>query len=361
LPANDRRHFLKTVTAAAVAAAVPSSVVAAEPEPLPTPRRRPRRDRPTRNGIWVPAAVEHTSEEWARLFDRMRVAGVDGVLLQVFDGRHVYWDSGSLPVQSERLKALVPFAKDAGLEVHAWIDTLSCAVPAVIDAHPEWLTRNHAGAASPEPLLDPAIPEVRAFVKAMVREVAAVPDVAGVHLDALRYPAADYGYTDYGRAEFRKAYGVDPRAIADDALQQKWTQYRLDALVALVNEDLATAAHAAERVLTATVLADIESARATALQDWRRFKLNAFFPLFDERQSADPESIRACAQEAAASVTVPVCAGLSVANLAFPHVAKAVRAALDAGASGVALRSLDAMTEDRWMGMQVVVIGQRPD
>ena len=44
-----------------------------------------------------------------------------------------------------------------------------------------------------------------------------------------------------------------------------------------------------------------------------------------------------------------------------PDLARAVRAALDGGASGISLHSLDAMTEEKWMGLQIVVAGQRPD
>src|SRR5207244_6506563 len=118
-----KRTFLKYVAAGALNAAVPR-VLAQEP-PHPPVRRR---HRPTRNGIWIPADVDHTLDEWKRHFDRMRVAGIDGILPQVYDGRHAYWDSARLPVKVDRLATIVPLAKEAGLEVHAWMKTMPCVV-----------------------------------------------------------------------------------------------------------------------------------------------------------------------------------------------------------------------------------------
>jgi hypothetical protein len=376
--AVDKRTFLKSAAAvvlnaaAAVAlnAPVAANVLAADDTPVRPSRRR--RDRPTRNGIWIPANIDHTPDEWSRLFDRMVVAGIDGILPQVYDGRYAYFDSPTLPVKADRLKTIAPLAKEAGLEVHAWMQTLPCRIEDIQTKHPEWYTMNAKGERALS--LEPAHPEARAFVKGIVAEVAAIPGLAGVHLDAAQYPDAEYGYSEHNRAAFKQAQGIDPVEVADDAHRQTWTQYRLDALTEMVNDHLAPAAHAAERALTASVLPSPTLARERGLQDWPSWKLNAFFPLFSaygdgaplaregrEGQGEGETWIRAQTQQAVAAVTVPVCAGLLVAPLGFSDLAKAVRAALEGGASGVSLSALDAMTEEKWMGLQVVIIGQRPD
>jgi len=61
------------------------------------------------------------------------------------------------------------------------------------------------------------------------------------------------------------------------------------------------------------------------------------------------------------AVTVPVCVGLMASALDSPDMTRAVLAALEGGASGVSLFALDTMTEDRWMGAQVALVGQRPE
>jgi uncharacterized lipoprotein YddW (UPF0748 family) len=327
-----KRVFLQSLAAFAVGGV--RAVLAAEARPTPTecpPDARPvaKRRRPNRNGVWIPAAKTRTTDQWKAAFDRMRVAGVDGVLIEVWDGQHAYWDTTKLPVKQDRLSSLISLAKAAGLEAHAWIVTLPCRVPDLRTQHRDWFV----GASE---TLDPAQPAVREHLAGLVGELAAVGDVVGVHVDELHFP---------------------------EGLLQKETAFvQRQALTALVNEHLVPAAHHRQRSLTAAVLPDLGVARDVFGQDWARWTLNAFFPkLYQNLYNADVQWIQARAREAAAAVTVPVCAGLDVSSLSFPDLARAVRGALDSGASGVSLFSLDNMTEETWMGLQIVVVGQRPD
>jgi uncharacterized lipoprotein YddW (UPF0748 family) len=351
-----KRHFLKSLAALAVTA----SVAGAQAADAPSPPVRRRRDRSTRNGVFIPATIDHTPDEWKRVFERMRVAGVDGILAQVYDGEHAYWDSARLPVQTDRLKTFLPLAAEAGLEVHAWMATLPCRVAAVREAHLDWYTRDANGTVS-DAFLEPDHPDVRAFVCGIVKEIATVPGVNGVHLAEARYPSPAFGYGEHLLAPFVRTHGADPRRTEDGTVQAAWTERRRDALNVLVNEHLAPAAHEHAKAITASVL-PLAVARTTALQDWPRWKLNAFFPLlFHDTPGTDLAWITREAQAAVAAVDVPVCVGLQAGAFDLSGMAKAVRAALEGGASGVALHALDTLTEERWMGMQLVIIGQRPD
>jgi uncharacterized lipoprotein YddW (UPF0748 family) len=327
-----KRAFLQTL--AALAAGGVRAALAAEARPTPTecpPDARPvgKRRRPNRNGVWIPAAKTRTTDQWKAAFDRMRVAGVDGVLIQAWDGQHAYWDTTKLPVKQDRVSSLTALAKAAGLEAHAWMATLPCREEGLRTKYRDWFVGSSE-------ILDPAQPAVREHLAGLVGELAAVGDVVGVHVDELHYP--------------------------EGVLSKETAFAQREALTALVNDHLVPAAHRRQRSLTAAVLPDLGVARDVFGQDWPRWTLNAFFPqLYQNLYNANLDWIQARAREAAAAVGVPVCAGLDVASLSFPDLAKAVRGALDSGASGVSLFSLDSMTEEKWMGLQIVVVGQRPD
>jgi uncharacterized lipoprotein YddW (UPF0748 family) len=390
----NKRAFLKSLGLGTLGAGLGGLAYGEEKGPScpPVDPARPgRRPRPTRNGIWITKDEDHTPDEWKRIFERMRTAGVDGILPALYDGRHAYYDSRRLPVKVDRVKMLVPLAREAGLEVHAWIRIVPCEMDEILKKHPDWYTVNAKGESTADKppyvdyykFLEPGHPEVRGFLRDLVAEVAAIPDIAGVHLDYIRYPDAilprglwakyglkqdrvypefDYGYSPHNRETFRKKCGVDPLAIkAEDAgAQAEWHQYRLDQVTELVNDYLVPAAHAHERAITAAVFPGPTLARTMVMQDWSRWKLNAFFPmLYHNYYEADLAWIKAQAREAVSAVNVPVCAGLFAGPLDFPEMAKAVRAALEGGASGVCLFSLKGMTEEKWMGLQVVIIGQR--
>jgi uncharacterized lipoprotein YddW (UPF0748 family) len=269
---------------------------------------------------------------------------------------------------------------------------MPCEVEAILTKHPDWYNVNAKGeSAAVKPayvdyykFLDPARPEVREYVAGIVAELMTVPDLAGVHLDYIRHPDGilpkglwskygvmqdvvhpefDYGYTEYNRAAFKKKHGVDPLHMkGDDAPRAAWFQYRLDIVTDLVNDHLVPIAQKAQRPLTAAVFPGPTLAREMVMQDWSRWKLNAFFPmLYHNFYEAGLDWIAAQTKEAVAAVDVPVCVGLFAPALEYADMAKAVRGALDAGAGGVSLFSLASMTEEKWMGLQVVVVGQRPD
>jgi uncharacterized lipoprotein YddW (UPF0748 family) len=207
--------------------------------------------------------------------------------------------------------------------------TLPCREEGLRTKHRDWFV----GASE---ILDAAQPAVRDHLAGLVGELAAVGDIVGVHVDELHHPE-----------------GLLPK---EAAFAQR------EALTVLVNDHLVPAAHRRQRSLTAAVLPDIGVARDVFGQDWTRWTLNAFFPkLYQNLYNGGLDWIQAGARAAAGAVTVPVCAGLDVTSLSFPDLAKAVRGALDGGASGVSLFSLDSMTEEKWMGLQIVVVGQRPD
>jgi uncharacterized lipoprotein YddW (UPF0748 family) len=344
--------------------------------------KRPERLRPPKNWIWIsPDKADRPSDEWKRMLESIRLAGIDAIVPEVWDGQHAYWDSKHLPTKTDWLGKLLPLTHNHGLELHAWMWIMPCRIPAMMKKHPDWFNVNALGestAVKPAYVdhyrfLDPARPEVREWVTKTVVELADMPRLTGVHLDYVRYPDRilaksfwkkynviqdkvhpqfDYGYTDYNRKLFKKKFGTDPLKLEDPANHKEWTQYRLDTVTELVNDHVVPAARHRGRIITAAVFPPTVS-RYNVLQDWSKWKLDAFLPmLYNTFYQEGPDWVKKETQEAVASVTVPIYSGLYVPDLDPAGVTSVVRASIDGGAGGVSLFSHGGMTDEKWKAFQ---------
>ncbi|MGH8285234.1 MAG: family 10 glycosylhydrolase [Steroidobacteraceae bacterium] len=334
--------------------------------------------RKTRNWVWITLEREQPADAWKRDFARMRAAGIDAVIPEVYDGRQAYWASNRLPVHAERLEMLLPLAKSEGLEVHAWMWCMPCMLESVLARHADWYNVNAMGqSAADKPayvdyyrFLDPAHPEVREFIQGTVTELAGIDGLAGVHLDYIRHPDAilpkglwakyglvqdrvypefDYGYTPYSRSVFKKKHGVDPLQIEDPLIHEAWFKYRLDSVTDLVNDFLVPAVHARGKQITAAVFPGPTMAREMVRQDWGRWKLDAFMPmLYHDFYEAGAEWVLEQTREGVRAVDQPIYSGLFVPSVVAPGLSRIIAGALTGGAAGVALFHAHAMDEPLW-------------
>lgn len=367
----ERRAAIKGLAAVAVAASAPAWAAA--------PARRAF--------VWMRPDVRRPADEWKRTFAALKAHGIDAIVPEVYNGSSALWGSTRIPVRAPWLEMALPLAAEAGLDVHAWMWTMPCLEPAVLSAHPDWYNVNAKGEnAAVKPayvdyykFLDPARPEVRDFIQGRVRELAAIPGLTGIHLDYVRHPDAilpsglwskygivqdrvyppyDYGYTDYGRAQFKTRTGVDPLTLADPEADAAWLRYRLDTVVDLVNDYLVPAAKAGGKTISAAVFPGPSRARTMVRQDWGRFRLDAFLPmLYHAFYETGPEFVGTYTREAVRTVTAPVYSGIYVPPLPADELGRAIREALDAGASGVSLFDAGAMTDDRWRAFATAMKG----
>ena len=340
-----------------------------------------------KNWVWITLNVDRPVEEWKRLFATMRASHVQAILPEIYDGRHAYFPSQHLPVKMDLLGRILPLARAEGLEVHAWMWSMPCMVPEIITKHPDWYNVNAKGQSAVDKpayvdyykFLDPGRPEVREWVQATVTELAAIPELTGVHLDYIRHPDAilpkglwskykivqdkvypdyDYGYTAYERAQFKKKFGVDPMKLGsgqlkDEQLEKAWFEFQLDMVVGLVNDYLVPAAHAKGKQISAAVFPGPSLARTMVRQDWGRFQLDAFLPmLYHVFYEAGPEWVRVQTREGVATVNKPVYSGLFVHDMKVEDFDRTVHMALDGGASGVSLFSADGMDAAKWQALR---------
>lgn len=201
------------------------------------------------------------------------------------------------------LEYLLVRARRAGISVHAWINVLyvwsdpNREPPAghVVREHPDWLLADSGGARMGERdvswwqrdgiegyYLSPSSPVVRQHLADVVRELVARYPLDGVHLDYIRFPAANYGFDPDARTEFALEYGVDPldlRVRADDVAELTDARavaildsiyidrrcQQVDSMVVAIREAAPGVA------LSAAVVADPEQARVEKGQDWVRW------------------------------------------------------------------------------------------
>lgn len=378
----DRRAFLKTAgfgLGAAALGADPLNLFGDDnPTPTPSPGPSPKA-KSLKNWVWVPGLDKPLSaDDWKRQFAWICEGGIDAIVAEVYDGRQAYFASTRLPVKQDVLGTILPLAKAEGLEVHAWMWSMPCMVPEIMQKHPDWYNVNAKGeSALDKPayvpyyrFLDPGRPEVREWVQGTVKELASIPELTGINLDYIRHPDAilpvglwkkydivqdkvyppyDYGYTAYERQEFKKKYGVDPMQLKDPNGNPEWFQFRLDMVVDLVNDYLVPAAHAKGKIITADVFPGPTLARQMVRQDWGCFNLDAFLPmLYNVFYNAGPEWVEKETREGVATVKQPIYSGLFIGHMDDAAIAALVKSALKGGASGVSLFSSHDMDEAKW-------------
>lgn len=235
-----------------------------------------------------------------RLIDELVRADATAVIAQVARRHDAYYRSTVLPATADPdlepgldvLAELTRLAHAAGIEVHAWISIAPTwhAVYENLPAPAGWVPAEH-GRTAPEAdrwvsrtidgawseYLDPALPEVRAHVRAIVAELASSTEVDGVHLDYARYASDREGYHPAALARFRSETGATGTPAPDDPTWSAWRRAQTQALVAGAR----AAVDAADRdvALSAAVIAwgagpgelggfDATRTANQALQDW---------------------------------------------------------------------------------------------
>ncbi len=315
---------------------------------------------------WVHGSANRTPDQWRERFARIRDAGIEGVLVS----------GGPIATLSEAARA-------AGLGFHRWTWTLNRSGDRIAKAsHPDWFTvsRNGESSLTTPPYvgyyqwLCPTRPEVRAYLRAEIDELARNPDVDGVHLDYIRHcdvilPVGlwpKYGLVqDHEMAEFDFCYcttcretfagetGRDPASLDDPSADEAWRAFRWRGVTELVTE-LAAAVHARGKPITAAVFPTPAIARRLVRQAWDEWPLDAVFPMlyhgfYNEGLDWIGRSIREGLRDAAPGRRLY--AGLYLPDLPADTLSEALRAAIEAGASGVSMFEMDGLTESH---LQVV-------
>jgi uncharacterized lipoprotein YddW (UPF0748 family) len=357
-----KRHFLKTIALGtagifAFSYIVPGCIGAGHKHRL-------------KNWAWVhpnqPPDPDRTSDEWKKLLSDLKKWGIDSVLL--------------LTRTKSIIEQVLPLAKQAGIELHAWIISLEWPDSNTMKEHPQWYVVNGKGESCIEkpPYINdyrwlcPTNPEVLEFMKKRITELCSYNELSGVHLDYIRYPDVvlaaahrvkydipqdelvhpqfDYCYCDLCRSEFKQLSGVDPLTLKDQATNEAWLNFRYNSLTNLVNE-LYSTAHKAGKILTAAVFPAPELAKMRVRQDWVKWKLDCVMPMIYQKYENKPvDWIGTAVREGVEALEgkLPLYSGLHLSQLTPAELGFAASLSLKAGASGIVLFTGNKMNNDYW-------------
>ncbi len=355
----DRREFLATVSTALamLGTRAPAANTAG-----------PRAASGKKHWAWMRGAVGPL-DDWRRKLAEMRAAGINAVLI-----------GGT----ADFYRAHVPAAREEGVELHAWIFTLMRGEP--VKTHPDWyaISRDGISTADKPPYVDyyrflcPSRDEVREYLVGVVRDLAAIDGLAGIHLDYIRYPDVilpvalwpkyklvqdkeypqfDFCYCGVCRDRFRRRSGSDPLHIPDPPAHASWRQYRYDAVTALVTL-LADAARVHNRLTTAAVFPTPEIAKALVRQEWTKWTVNAVLPMvYHSFYNEDVPWIERATREGVEALRgrIPLYTGLYVPDLPPADLARAARHALSGGANGICLFQGNTLTPEHWKAVSPVL------
>jgi len=346
--------------------------------------------------LWVVRTALVKREEIPVMVERAKRMGVKGLIVQVVGRGDAWYHSDLLPAPEaigeagrDPLGELLPLARAAGLQVHAWVncclvwssDKRPRASTHVLNAHPEWIARMQDGrpmtalsASARERLkvegvfLSPAHPGVRTHLARVVKEIASRYAVDGVHLDYIRQPSVAIGYDPTSRARFAILHGADPlffnrlpageRASMDSA----WTVFQQDQVTAIVREVRDSLAVVRPGLmLSAAVLADTISALNRNKQPWNRWLRDglldrAFAMCYAPSVQTVMSQLLAMSTQVGVERLVP---GIAVYNTAPSTAAAKIKGARALGYPAIALYSYDSLYEqaDLWTRLKGYLAG----
>jgi uncharacterized lipoprotein YddW (UPF0748 family) len=226
-----------------------------------------RRDMAPTRAIWVTRFDYKTPADVARVMDNCKQGGFNTVLFQVRGDGTVSYPSRIEPWAGhydfnnpgfDPLAAAVTEAHKRGLQLHAWVNVMPAwrgdSPPRIRNqlyhTHPEWFWYDRAGHRQPlmhraggnerawYVSLNPCLPEVRAYLVAVCREIVGKYAVDGLHLDYIRFPneavvpgeqVPDYPRDRKTLALFQRATGATP-----EGNPTLWNKWRCDQVTQLV-------------------------------------------------------------------------------------------------------------------------------
>jgi uncharacterized lipoprotein YddW (UPF0748 family) len=357
-----RRDFLGTLGGAIGAAAFGRTLQGSVRPPPPV--------EDFRAWTWFHASRQTDAAYWRRRFGQLRDAGITGVL-----------------VEGANTAGIAAAARREGIEFHRWIFAMYRSGDRFAKReHPEWfsVSRNGDSSLTKPPYvksynwLCPTREPVREYLRGIVDGIARRPEVDGVHLDYIRFidvilprglwsrynlvqdrelPQFDFCYCAVCREKFRAQTGIDARDLRDPAASVAWREFRWNAITELVTI-LGRAARAQGKQITAAVFATPRLARQLVRQAWDTWPVDAVFPmLYHNFYLEDVEWIGHAAREGVAALprSVPLHAGLFLPRLDPAELSRAIALTRDAGARGVALFSLNSLTDARRSALKIAI------
>ncbi len=235
--------------------------------------------------FWCHDAYGVSGLPWDEAIKRLAAHGFTDVIPNMLWGGCAYYPSEVLPTswlvkeRGDALAACTAACKQYGIKCHVWkvCWNLGGNAPAALRQRmkSEGRTQVRADGSAKDDWLCPSHPANQKLEIDALIEVLRKYDVAGLHLDYIRYPDARACYCPGCRERFEKGLGKKvaswPGGIEkDDALRAKWLEFRRAQITTVVGAVSAAARTLRPKVeISAAVYMNWPQHRDTIGQDWR--------------------------------------------------------------------------------------------
>ncbi|MCE5231290.1 family 10 glycosylhydrolase [bacterium] len=226
--------------------------------------------KPINSAIWVTAEGDwlHDTLPVERLVGELRDLAFQEVIAQVVENGSACYRSSRLPKApglTGNFDALDRLTKELHKKpkrkaVLAWIDpfrvgNVNSTIPVgLLESSPDspnWLAQNQSGAtqtSSGDRFLEPGLPEVRAILTQVMKELAQYP-IDGIYIDAIADPGADWGYHPTIIKMWQSETGRTERPAPNDP---QWIAFRAKMITDTLTE-MAKAARSVKRDIVIAV------------------------------------------------------------------------------------------------------------
>jgi len=259
--------------------------------------------------IWVTRFDYQTADDVVRVMDNCAEAGFNTVLFQVRGNGTAFYDSAHEPWAEELggtdpgfdpLSLACREAHERNMELHAWVNVMPAwrgtTPPADPDQlyhqHPEWFWYDQHGQRQALSgfyvSLNPCLPEVRAYLVEVFRDIVLRYAVDGLHLDYIRFPneapATPKGSgIDYPRDERTLALYHQDTGLAPEDDKHAWKQWRTEQVTQLVADIHAMMRRAKPKAALSAAVGTIRNRSLHHFRDGERWVadgiIDAAFPM----------------------------------------------------------------------------------
>jgi uncharacterized lipoprotein YddW (UPF0748 family) len=263
-------------------------------------------------GMWH-RPFEESLEDVIETLDELKTMGINHLFVETFfNGKLIFKSQNSLtlphdfvksygPYQDHLLKAFIEEGKQRGIKIHAWVENFFIGVfsdahqSKLVNLRPSWAMYNHDGSMLQKNeknylFLDPANQEVRSYLLDIYEEILALDGLESLHLDYIRYPVVNGGFTDlsddtgYSSTALQQFLGHNDQQKfiqnlkADHQLYQSWVQFKTNIITQFVKATYERSSKYHVGLSTA-VFGDPKHALNIKCQDWFTWVKNGWIDM----------------------------------------------------------------------------------
>ncbi len=209
--------------------------------------------------LWVVRNTMTSKQSIDEMIHFAQSNGFNNLLVQVRGRGDAYYRTQLVPKSEllqnpdfDPLAYIIDEAHTVGLTVHAWVNVYLIwssektprALHHVYNGHPEWIDTNgnetisnkKNGIVGEGYFLAPHHPEVQKHLLAVFRELTALYNIDGLHLDYIRFQDTEYGNNVGAKTFYLQNRYSDKKHVFENDDNVEWDNYRRAAITNLVKE-----------------------------------------------------------------------------------------------------------------------------